>query len=73
MPKRDPLDAVVGAIAGVLFGATSGLAISLLLLPDRFRLFPGDLMVLGAVVCAGLGYWRGNDFFRWLRDHWFDW
>lgn len=73
MPTREPLDAVVGAIAGVLFGATSGLAICLWLLPDRFRLFPGDTMVLGAVVCAGLGYWKGDDFFRSLRDHWFHW
>jgi hypothetical protein len=35
-------------------------------------LFPGDTMVVGAVTFAVLGYYKGTDFFRWLRDHWFD-
>lgn len=55
MPRREPLDAVVGAIAGVLFGATSGLAIRLWLIPGRYQLVPGDAMVVGAVLCAGIG------------------
>lgn len=67
---REPLDAVVGLVAGAAWGATLG--ICMWLLPGAI-LFPGDTMALGAVVFAALGYYKGNDFFRWLRDHWFDW
>ncbi len=71
--KHEPLDAVVGAIGGLLFGITSGVIFWLFMVPG---LSPQSLVAalfLIAVACAGLGYWKGNDFFRWLRDHWFDW
>lgn len=71
-PTREPLDAVVGLIAGAFWGATLGLGIGVWLVA-RTILFPGDTMVLGAIVCGVLGYYKGSDFFRWLRDHWFDW
>jgi hypothetical protein len=69
-PKREPLDAVVGLIAGVLWGATSALAVSLWFFPGGF-LLTGLTMACAALVFGVLGYWKGDDFFRWLRDHWF--
>ncbi len=71
MLTREPLDAVVGLIVGALFGATSGLGLGLYAMPGTL-LFTGGTMVFGAIVCAVLGYYKGDDFFRWLRDHWFD-
>lgn len=71
-PTREPLDAVVGLIVGAFWGAAPGLGIRLRLLPGAI-LFPGDTMALGAIVCGVLGYSKGSAFFRWLRDHWFDW
>src|SRR5262245_10110673 len=68
-PKREPLDAVVGLIAGAIWGATVGLGVCIWLLP-RAILFPGDTMAVGAVIFGVLGYYRGSDVFRWLRDHW---
>jgi Mg/Co/Ni transporter MgtE len=69
--SREPLDAVVGLIAGAIWGATLGLGVCMWLLPTTM-LFPGDTMVFGATVFAVLGYFKGDDFFRWIRDHWFD-
>jgi hypothetical protein len=70
-PTPDPIDAVVGAILGVLGGGGLGLGACTWLLPGTL-LFPGDTMDLGAIVCGALGYYKGDDFLRWLRDHWFD-
>jgi membrane protein YqaA with SNARE-associated domain len=71
--KRDPLDAVVGAIAGLLFGITSGLILCLYVVSAQPGIFLVAVLVCSALVCSAMGYWKGNDFFRWLRDHWFDW
>jgi type III secretory pathway component EscS len=70
--KRDPLDAVVGAIGGQLFGITSGVLFWLFIIPGLPTLPFAVVLVLVSAVCAIMGYWKGNDFFRWLRDHWFD-
>jgi hypothetical protein len=61
-PNREPLDALAGLIAGAIWGA----ALWLWLLPSTWPvLLP--MVILSALDFAGLGYFKGNDFFRWVR------
>jgi len=68
--RREPLDAIAGAVGGALFGLCVWLSL-IGALPTNF--FPLDLVIfvaVGAVTCGALGYWRGTPFFQWIRDHW---
>jgi hypothetical protein len=35
--------------------------------------FPGDVLIVGAVVGGILGYLLGNDFFVWFRENCLSW
>jgi hypothetical protein len=71
--SREPLDAVVGLVVG----ATLGLGACLFVVtqtpyfPRSPFWFAAVVCGLGAVVCGVLGYYKGDDFFRSLRDDWF--
>ena len=71
-PTREPLDAVVALIAGIFLGATFFFGASVWAKPKWFS-WPAAFgaMGLGAVACGVLGCWKGDDFFRWVRDHLF--
>jgi hypothetical protein len=70
--KREPLDVVVGLIAGVLWGATAASGGLLLWVFPGGILLTGVMMVCAAPVFGVLGYWKGDGFSRWIRDQWFD-
>jgi hypothetical protein len=65
LPKREAIDIVPGVVAG----AGLGLFVTFWLMP-LYLVFPGDLIVLGALAGGPLGYYGGADFFRWMRDLW---
>ena len=65
MPKREPID----VIPGIFGGALVGLFVLFCMLP-LYLVFPGDVIVLGALAGGPLGYYFGADFFRWVRDVW---
>lgn len=67
--RKEPANAVVGLILGILWGGGIGLGLCIWVLPVTLW-FPGDTMIAGAIVCGVLGYFKGDDFFRWMRDHW---
>ncbi len=74
MPTREPLDAVVGFIIGVVLGLGACLFIDF-----QTGFFPRHAMWYGvvfcgagAILCGVLGDYKGNDFFRSLRDYWSD-
>jgi hypothetical protein len=59
LPKREAVDIVPGIIAG----AGLGLFVTFWLMP-LCVVFPGDLIVLGALVGGLLAYYGGAGFFR---------
>jgi mannose/fructose/N-acetylgalactosamine-specific phosphotransferase system component IID len=75
---KEPLDAVVGGIVGLFLGGVGGLLAHF----GRIEA-PWVFVIVGTVVtvavCAVLGYHRGSDFFREIREtpqrrnRWFDW
>jgi len=64
-------------VAGVLLGALAGGGLGLgacMFIFDGTLLFPGDTMLLGAVLCGMLGYFVGEPFLDWLHDNiWWFW
>jgi hypothetical protein len=69
-PYREPLDAVVGLIAGILWGVASAVGVGIYLIPDS-PVLVGAGVLLCSIVFGVLGYFKGDDFYRWVRDHWF--
>jgi hypothetical protein len=76
-PKRDPADAIVGLVGGAMLGIGLGgggmLAIGLGMLPfDWFGWTTlaviGAIAAIGMIAGAVLGYLKGAEFFRWVRD-----
>ncbi|MBX7168312.1 MAG: hypothetical protein K1X74_18395 [Pirellulales bacterium] len=62
-------DSVRGVLVGALIGALAGLGACIWILPET-PFFPGDTILIGAVVCGVCGHRWGDSFFDWLRDHW---
>jgi hypothetical protein len=60
--ERNPLDIIPGMVAGAVLG------VLFLLFFFIDIVFPGDVVILGAIVGGILGYLLGNDFFVWFRD-----
>jgi fatty-acyl-CoA synthase len=65
--KREPLDAVVGAVGGLLFGLTSGVTLWICVVPTFSPYYVAAALTLIVVSCSFLGDRKGDDFFRWLR------
>ena len=55
-------------LIGAGFGALVGLTLRMWLI-DEAWLFPGDTVVIGAILFAILGYWYGQSFLDFLREH----
>lgn len=58
-----------GVILGAFTGASAGLGVCVYLIPGTL-LFPGDTILIGAILFAFLGYKYGDSFFDWIRDNW---
>jgi hypothetical protein len=65
LPKRQAIDIVPGIVGGALVGL-----FALFWTLPLYLVFPGDMIVLGALAGGPLGYYFGADFFRWVRDLW---
>lgn len=63
------LDGLKGAFWGVLIGGLSGLGVCIWLI-DEPILFPGDTIVIGALICGGLGFVLREAFLEWIKDNW---
>ena len=61
-----------GLWVGALLGGLLGLGVCIWLIEGTL-LFPGDTMLIGAVVCGLGGFLCGDSFFEWLKDHWHWW
>ncbi len=61
-----------GVLAGVGLGGLSGLGVCIWLL-DTPVVFSGDTMLLGAVLLGTCGWFWGDDFIEWVKEHgwWF--
>jgi len=64
-------DGFIGAMWGVLIGALAGLGVCIWVI-DIPPFFPGDTIVVGAVICGLLGFFLGERFHEWMKAHW-DW
>lgn len=62
-------NAVAGTLLGALVGGGLGLGTGMFLF-DEPPLFTGDTILLGAIVCGALGYFLGEGFIEWLKEHW---
>lgn len=65
-------DAIKGIIIGAGMGGLAGLGVCIWLLPENL-FFPGDTMLVGAIVCGVLGHIYGDSFFEWLGENWHHW
>ena len=63
-------DALKGAVYGAALGGLGGLGACMWLIPDDLSLFPGDTILIGAIICGFLGFIFGERFFDFLSDHW---
>jgi hypothetical protein len=61
-----------GLFVGAFLGGFAGLGVCMWIIEGTW-LFPGDTILIGAVVCGILGFLFGQRFFDWLSDwwHWF--
>ena len=61
------------AIAGCFFGALAGAGIGLgacVFIIEGTLLFPGDTVLVGALLCGALGFYLGEGFIEWLKENW---
>ena len=64
---------VSGTLLGALAGAGLGLGACVFIFEGTL-LFTGDTVLFGAVSCGTLGYFLGDGFIDWLKDHiWWFW
>ena len=61
-----------GLWVGALLGGLLGLGVGMSLIEGDL-LFTGVTMLIGAVVCGLAGFFYGDSFFEWLKDHWHWW
>jgi hypothetical protein len=67
---------ISNVLAGVGFGALIGAGLGLgacIYIFEETLWFPGDTMLIGAVICGTLGFFLGEDFIDWLKEHWWYW
>lgn len=70
LPRGDiMIDGIKGLFVGALLGAVAGLSVCVWLLTETL-LFPGDTILLGAIIGTVCGYLWGDDFFDWVKDNW---
>lgn len=62
-------DALKGAFWGGLIGAFAGLGVCIWLI-DGTLWFPGDTILIGVALGAIGGFFWGEPFLEFLRDHW---
>ncbi len=62
-------DNIKGLLVGAAFGALVGLGLRTFVINDAL-LFPGDTVVIGAVIFGIAGALWGDDFLEWLRNSW---
>ena len=62
-------DAIKGALLGGFLGALAGLGTCIWIIPSTW-LFPGDTILIGAVVFGVCELLFGDQFFDLVRDHW---
>lgn len=62
------------ALAGCFFGALAGggLGLGSMLLFDDPPFFPGDTVLIGALLCGVLGLCLGAGFIEWLKESWLE-
>lgn len=58
-----------GLWVGALAGGLVGLGVCMWLI-EGTRLFPGDTILFGAIICGVLGFLMGETFFEWLKERW---
>ncbi len=63
------IDGIKGLFVGAILGGLVGLSVCVWLLSETL-FFPGDTMVVGALICGYCGFRWGDDFFDWLKDYW---
>lgn len=69
--RHDLGNAISGIIYGAPIGGLMGLGICVFII-DGTWFFPGDTILMGATVCGVLGYFFGEPFIEWLKEHWSD-
>lgn len=62
-------DATKGLFLGMLLGATGGLGVCMWILEDSI-FFTGDTVLIGGVLGTIAGFIWGDDFFDFVREHW---
>ena len=67
--EDDVANAVTGMLLGAVVGAGLGLGTCIWLLSEP-PWFPGDTILIGAVLCGGLGWWFGDGFIDCLKECW---
>ncbi len=60
---------IAGTLLGALCGAGVGLGVCMFII-DEPPLFPGDTILIGAIICGTLGYFWGEGFIEWLKENW---
>lgn len=60
---------IIGLAFGVLIGSGIGLGACMLFF-DEPLLFPGDTIAIGGVVCGALGFFVGEPFIEFMKEHW---
>lgn len=62
-------NAVAGTLLGAVIGGSLGLGACIFIF-DEPPWFVGDTILIGAVGCGVLGYFLGEGFIEWLKEHW---
>ena len=58
-----------GLGVGALLGGLMGLGVCMWIIEGTW-LFPGDTILIGAILCGLAGFLFGQTFFEWLKVHW---
>jgi hypothetical protein len=60
-----------GTTLGALIGGGMGWGACTFVFEETL-LFTGDTILAGALLCGTLGFYLGEDFIEWLKEHWAD-